>query len=96
MRLEVGAGRAGDAPAQLLDRRLVVAQAEIRLRQEVQHDARIVRVEPHGDRDRLQRLGRLPGIHQRQPGRRMALGEVGIELDHAATFRQRAVVIAPP
>ena len=62
-----------------------IFQAEIRLRQEVQHHGRIEGVQAHRHRERLQRLGRPTGIHQRQSGRGIALSKVGIERHHAAT-----------
>ena len=56
-----------------------------------------MRIEPHR-RPRIDSSASAgsTGIHLRQPGRAIALGEIGIELDHAATFRERAVMIAPP
>src|SRR5258705_302650 len=56
----------------------------LQMRADIQHGAR------------LQRLGRTAGIHQRESGRGVALGKVGIERDHAAKLRERALVIAPP
>src|SRR5467141_3220182 len=90
----IGGGGAGDPLYELLGGRAVIAQAEIRLRHVMQHDARIVRVEPHRGCEPPQRLGRVPGIHQHQPRCGIALGEVRIELEHAAKLGERAVVIA--
>ena len=90
MRLE------SDALEELLRGGAVIAQAEIRLRQVMQHDARIVWVEPLRQRKCLERLGGAAGIHQRESRRGMALREVGVERDHAAKFGERAVVVAAP
>src|SRR6266566_8351345 len=92
----IGAGGARDALEELLRGGLVLSQAEMRLRQEVQHDGRMVRVEPRRDRHRLERLGWAAGIHQRQSDRGMALSKIGVERDHAAKLRQRTLEIAPP
>ena len=68
MRLEWYGG-ARDTVEEPLGGGLVVSQAKIRLRDEVQRDGRIVGIEPHRDRERLQRLGQTARIRQRQSGR---------------------------
>ncbi len=69
----------------------------MRLRQEVQQHGGIVRVEPHRRREstRAPRPAR-PAYISASPGRAVALSKVGIERDHVAKLRERAVVIAPP
>src|SRR6202030_2589433 len=75
---------------------LILSQTEIRLRQKVQHDVRIVRIQTHRYCEWLSRPRWLPRIHQRQASRGMTLSKVGIKGNHAGKFRERAFVIASP
>src|SRR6516164_10685233 len=53
----IGGGEAPDALGQQPRGGVEFSQAEIRLRQDVQHDRGIVWIKPHRGRDRLERLG---------------------------------------
>src|SRR5262245_21337493 len=66
----IGGGGARDSPEELLRVGLVLSHAEMRLSQEVQHDGRMVRMEPLGDSERLELLGWAAWIHESQSRRR--------------------------
>src|SRR5215470_19166904 len=96
MRLAIGVGIAGDTVEQVMGSSLVAAEAELRLRQEMQQHVGIVGVEAHRGRKRLERLRRPAGVYQRHADADEALSVVRIELDRSAVRGQPRIGVAAP